>query len=201
MKKLMTLAMAGVMTTAMVGTAFAATTTGSLWSNSDTFEDGTFTGGSAWAGAWLQVDLEEGEELASITLTVTTDEVVVAEDEDGEAQEVLRYFTTTDGTEYNIYSNGTDTTYSVTYTADELAELLSTEATATLQANTFDDGSNAGYGFNVQLGQSSGTVTISYTLAGDEEASSDGDAMPVAYLAAAVALAGVALAASKKARA
>ncbi len=127
--------------------------------------------------------------------------------------EVLRYFTTTDGTDYNIYSDGENTTYSVTYTADELAELLSTSATATLQANTFDDGSNAGYGFNVQLGQSSGSVTISYTLAGDDttdataddatadDATESGDVAPVAYLAAVVALAGVALAASKKARA
>jgi hypothetical protein len=209
MKKFTTLALASALTVAMAVPAFAASTSASLWNKKDSFEDGTFTGGSAWAGAWMQVDLAEGEELASITLTVNTTDVVVAADEDGNQQEVLRYFYTQDDTEYHLFSDGTNTQYTVTYTADELAKLAED---GTIQVNNFEDGSVEGYGFSVQLGQSAGSVTLSYTLAGaddttdttdttDNTGANDGDVAPVAYLAAVVALAGAAMVASKKVRA
>lgn len=121
--------------------------------------------------------------------------------------------TLSDGT-VNLYQwGGSSVTWGWDVDGDKVADTEEGVDTATWLGTIADDGTGT-LVIPVDQGATVEFVTLgwdtydgvqfSVTISGDEasdDASSDGDVAPVAYLAAAVALAGVALVASKKARA
>ncbi len=199
MKKFTTLALATAMTAAMACTAFGA----------DPLRTGTVSGESANPNVDPYI----------VDTTSLTDEqrssIAVAEFTFTVSSDFLN-----GGGGYN--ANGTDWTQDAGYEfkTDDASAVgtqvysmpienyaLGEDGTDSLQVqmwwlNVNPDGSDATATLDsVVLKDADGNVLLSYGAAAESDANDTGDVAPVAYLAAVVALAGVALVASKKARA
>lgn len=166
----------------LFSTAFAAETQADPWSAKDkkekevTAEYATVPLSKAWNGSWMQVDLAPGEALESVTLSITTTDVVVAADDDGNKQEVLRYFNTDEEASntknWHIFSDGASQEYSVTLYPDDFK---SAENDPDYGGNGYytvrEDGGET-FAMNVQAGQSAGTVKMTYKLAASSDSGS-----------------------------
>ena len=143
--------------------------------------------------ATLIAETTATEDISSITYNVTA-----ASDITYNPWAFLHIVVTVDGVTTDYTIAGTDDSYSLygeAYT-DQVLTLDSTIASGStykVEAYTQSWDSAADYVFDVEVTSPSAST--------DDSATASGDFAPVAYLAAAVALAGVALVASKKARA
>ncbi len=204
MKKFSTLAMVAALTTAMAIPAFASqdvavSSDGSFSLTVDT--TGVFTTDEdEYAFGWLQT---YGADITvtQVTITYNGEEVDVtsyATLDGSDGNYTLRITTGDDGEGYFADNSTLDGVTAITYYV-------------TAASTDFDNnwaGGAVGYNDNNNGWTSAGQWTSATDDSGKEfylvlsdDASTDGDVAPVAYLAAVVALAGVALVASKKVRA
>ncbi len=192
MKKFTTLALVGALTAAMAVPAFAdGTVDGTITYD---VSNGWFDSSDEWAQVWLQC---WGGTLTVNSAYVTLTDGTTVEAAYDDSYTIILIGTDDDGNNNAVVDDYT-TVASVTY-------VVSYDETEYNDENTWIGG---GIGVN---SDSTGWASVEWGKASGEKpiaiedyvgtASTDGDVTPVAYLAAVVALAGVALVASKKVRA